>query len=195
MQGWNAKGGRRGQTHLAVSSELASKQAACFGPEGSRGQVRCQTLRPPCLLHGTTQCGARHGETQHLLESQADLVVRHPADHLRRGEGEQPGPEIPCPRTPSKSAALATVTTLLAAMTHYELPSRVGWAECRPGTDRCSLPTYLRTGTAPGSEPRRVGNWDRRTACRPYLDPGLRASSGPVSAPWRRVRLGDASAP
>ena len=140
---------------------------------------------PGKTLHGTTQCGARHGETQHLLESQADLVVRHPADHLlERGEGEQPGPEMHRAhlerlRNQQRMLATDTPTTLLAvAMTHYELPG-LGLDGRNVDLVQIDAPfrSYLTSARAllrARSLEGLVGNWVARTACRPYLDPGLR---------------------
>ena len=93
----------------------------------------------------------------------------------------------PCPpRTPSKSAADAGHGHADHTPGGHDplrtSRSRVGWAECRPGTDRCSLPLpYLRTGTAPGTEPRRVGNWDRSDGLPPVLSvtPGFFTKSSP----------------
>ena len=83
----------------------------------------------------------------------------------------------PFERLRNQQRMLATdmPTTLL----EWHDPLRTSSSECRPGTDRCSLPLlpYLRWGTAPGTE-RLVGNWGRSDG----LPPVLRA--------WRRVRLG-----
>ena len=129
-------------------------------------------------------------ETQHLLES-ARRILSYDTPQIifwNATKGEQPDARnAPCPpRTPGRNQqrmlATDTPTTLLAvAMTHYELPGLgLDQAECRPGTDRCSLPLlpYLRTGTAPGDAGgleglcRELGSLG--TACRSYLDPGLR---------------------
>ena len=124
-------------------------------------------------------------ETQHLLESQADLVVRHPADHLlERGEGEQPGPEMHRAhlerlRNQQRMLATDTPTTLLAvAMTHYELPG-LGLDGRNVDLVQVDAPfrSYLTSARAllrARSLEGLVGNWVARTACRPYLDPGLR---------------------
>ena len=100
----------------------------------------------------------------------------------------------PCPpRTPSKSAADAGHghADHTPGSGHDPLRtsrSRVGWAECRPGTDRCSLPLlpYLRTGTAPGTEPRRsCRELGRSDGLQPVLRPRL--ASGLLRVPFRLV--------
>ena len=100
----------------------------------------------------------------------------------------------PCPpRTPSKSAADAGHghADHTPGSGHDPLRtsrSRVGWAECRPGTDRCSLPLlpYLRTGTAPGTEPRRsCRELGRSDGLPPVLRPRL--ASGLLRVPFRLV--------
>ena len=100
----------------------------------------------------------------HLLESQADLVVRHPADHLlERGEGEQPGPEMHRAHLERlRNQQRCGHGQLAVAMPNFQ----VSWAECRP---QIELLPYLRTGTArPSSE---LGRSD---GLPPVRDPGLR---------------------
>ena len=151
---------------------------------------------PGKTLHGTTQCGARHGETQHLLESQADLVVRHPADHLlERGEGEQPGPEMHRAhlerlRNQQRMLATDTPTTLLAvAMTHYELPG-LGLDGRNVDLVQIDAPfrSYLTSARAllrARSLEGLVGNWDRSDGLPPVLRPRL--ASGLLRVPFRLV--------
>ena len=99
-------------------------------------------------------------------------------------KGEQPGPEMHRAhlerlRNQQRMLATDTPTTLLAvAMTHYELPG-LGLDGRNVDLVQIDAPfrSYLTSARAllrARSLEGLVGNWVARTACRPYLDPGLR---------------------
>ena len=165
------------------AGRTADPTTSLFQVDDGAGPQRLHQVRVGFI--GTTMWSAPRGNASIVLDFQADLVDTL-AEHLLEREGEQPA-HLERLRNQQRMLATDTPTTLLA-MTHYELPGLgLGWAECRPGTDRCSL-SYLTSARAllrARSLEGLVGNWDRSDGLPPVLRPRL--ASGLLRVPFRLV--------